>query len=203
VKAIYPRDVPQSVPLFRREDSKGRMEYRPRYQDLVCRECGKLDELVALSRGIDEDISFSIIRDMCLSFENLYIVSDRLRYIVTEIKGSDVTFVPFPSAPGYYVIMPHCLIRPQEGDTAFRLLRKCGECGRYGEIIWGKGVPHIMISAPLGAVCLESSLGIMPILFATDEVARLLKNTRPKLNGFILAPLGRPPGLPELPIPGG
>jgi len=178
------------------------MEYRPQYRDLVCGECGKLDELLALERGIDGRISFSINRDIFVSFENLYIVTDRVRSILSEIQGVDELFFSFPSVPGYYVFIPRCIVQPQPGESAYRLLRKCSRCGRYREIIWGTGVPVVPASASIGAIFLEGSLGVLPIVFATDQTVTMLSQVRPKLRKLVVLPLGRPPGFPEEPMPG-
>ena len=189
MKAIYPHDASTSVSLFRFENEQGHMEFWPRYKDLACAECGKIDEDKALQRGLEEKILFSVKRDIFGSFEDLYIVNDRVRSIFDSVCA-DIAYYYFPSVSGYYVAMPRVVYHPQVNDKAFQIYGRCATCRRYSTIGWGSGTPSIPNDVPVGAIHFEHGHGIGLLMYAAEHVIALLSNAQPKLKLVVFLPLG-------------
>ena len=184
---VYGHDIKQDVCIFRQEDERGHLVFRPMYKDLACPKCGKIDELKALQRGIDQEITFQIKRDLFGSVEHLYIVSDPVRMVLDSFPDSNVDYYEFPSVPGYYVSMPRKMIYPTFDSGSFQSVAGvCPECGRHREVIWGSVLPTIKKDFAVGVFFLERRCGIGCAMVVAEYVAQALKSTRPRLKGLFV-----------------
>ena len=180
-------DVPLSEFLFREAgESKTNLRFRKLYLDLVCTRCRKLDEIAALRRGIDLDVSFKFARDIMMSSDDQVIVSARFRDMVQSVAPDEIEFYEIPSNCALSVAIPKILISPAEKDDAFNITGKCGLCGRYTEATWGAGIPKIPADCNIVAYRLETHVGMLARWEVNERVAHVLKHSRPKLKGLIL-----------------
>jgi hypothetical protein len=181
-------DVRKNDFLFRHFDDRiGKLCVRPRYADLVCRRCGKLDEIQALARGIEEDLEFPESRDFFHSQDHILIVRNDVRVLLLGLASFEVEYFPIPEYPELYAITPRTLVAPDQDSDAFRTIgSSCPACRRATEVVWGPGVPSIPEGPRILAFHLESRLGISPAWFVAGELAAALKSHEPKFSGLIL-----------------
>jgi hypothetical protein len=113
---LWPKDVPRNVYLFRRMDSSSRrLVLKDRYKDLACQTCGKIDERLALERGLEDDVIFRFKTDLFCSFELLYILSQRAKGVLDSFPGVSVRYFPIPSCQEHFVVLPERVYEPGKG----------------------------------------------------------------------------------------
>src|SRR5262249_8530997 len=86
---LVPTDSPYNEWLFWYQDEAGYVRPRQFYVDLVCGLCGKLDEVVAINRGIDPSVIIKSKRDFIEMSDGLMTVSQHAKDVITGegIKG--------------------------------------------------------------------------------------------------------------------
>jgi len=62
---LVPMDSRLNEWLFWYEDADGYRQPKQIYSDLVCAKCGKLDEVAAINRGVDPNITIRSKRPTC------------------------------------------------------------------------------------------------------------------------------------------
>ncbi len=177
-------DAPFEPFLLWTKDSTGTVVIRPEYKDLVCPKCGKVPERKALERGISQEVVFSTTRDIFGSWETLDIVSIRTKNVLESIPNVDISYYPIPNKPDYFVALPNILLLPQKGHPRFYVHPECPVCGRFREAVWRRGAVELEVQVEVGAFALESSRGLMPAWFVSDQVKRQIKSMKPRLTGF-------------------
>ena len=92
---VVPQDVRQSRYLFFDVDLDG-VKTRESYLDLRCEECGKIDELAALRRGISDSVVFpKKMPDFFSSSEGIEIVSSRMRSVLDSVNNVEIWYFRF------------------------------------------------------------------------------------------------------------
>lgn len=172
------------------DESEDRVRLRPRYADLACPRCKRLDPGQALSRGVDEAVVLrNRRRDLYESFEYLYVMSDRSVQTLRSVTDA-VDYYPIPSTPGYSVAWPKLVIAPDPRSGAFEMDHPCTECGRYNNVVWGRGPILPPSDAAIGAFALASSQGVCLAWFGSQEVHDAIRQA--KLKGWVSVPWRRP-----------
>lgn len=187
---IFPQDMEHDPMILKVQSPSGHVVWRQKVTDLACLKCKKLDERLALKRGIETDIEFRPVRDLCGSIEFFYIASSRIRHVLESFPDSDVDYFDFPSVPGYFVALPRRIIQASPGDPAFRIISnyRCPACGRYREICPGLELPVIAHGISVGAIQYEGAMGAKFVLVVSEDVAKALKEAKPKLTGIFFDP---------------
>lgn len=183
---ISAHDVATPADIFFYLDKTGKYVVRPRYADLACPACKKIDELEALSRGLDDQIVITTKRNIFPSFEDIKIVDGRTRDILESIDGVEISFFAFPKSPHYYVAMPKTLIQPIPGDEAYRFFKPCKACSRFEQIVFGAGIPTISEGIMFGAIRMESRLAMAPLWFADASIVDQFKAVKPPLAKLVV-----------------
>lgn len=140
-------DLPARIEAWlfyeRSTEAPRRPEVRTEYRDLVCRKCGRFDELAALDRGLSKGVKVPPIRrDAIPTNDGFVLVSTRAREVLLSVPGLTVRFFEIPSS-NYFVIYPDRLfvappnarlytpIEPPQPGDAFQVRgRPCRKCGR-------------------------------------------------------------------------
>jgi hypothetical protein len=187
---VYTHDIP-FAPSILHVLAAGAYTVRPRYADLRCQSCGKIDERLSLSRGFDVGIKVKSRRDAHQSEDDLHIVDRRLRRILENIPGIEIAFYSIPGNATHCVAIAKRVYLPIAGHPAFECIELCGICGRYRDAIWGSGQYELQERIPMGAVHLESRHGIMPVWFFSSDVANDLMNIVPKVTGLFFEQSGK------------
>ena len=82
--------------LFWYEDTAGYVRPRQVYADLVCSVCGKLDEVAAINRGIDPDITIRSKLDFIEMSDGLIAAADCAREFFEEEGIRGLRFIQLP-----------------------------------------------------------------------------------------------------------
>jgi hypothetical protein len=183
---ITPHDTVTQAFVLRR--IKDRLVVMDEYQDLVCKKCGKVDEKAALTRGIFPEVVVKSKRPFLASLDDLYLVDQRAREVLSRILPDELDYYPIPSSQ-YDVASPKVWLQPEETDPGFRFVRgQCKGCGRPGEVIWGNTAPTIAQTGPCLGVNLESTQGARVVWLVSEDVADQLKEVSPPLTGMVVTP---------------
>jgi len=183
---LMPQDVPQSPFLL--FDAENGMKMRDSYLDLRCSQCGKIDELAALGRGISEDIVFpKKMPDFFLSSEDISIVSSNMRGVLDALDKVKVRYFPFPSDSRFFVAFPDELIPVDKDNKAFRVEGGCCvECKRVRECVFGSELYPLRSDFVLGALLFERVTNVSPLWIGCENIVTSLK--RAKLKGLEFHP---------------
>jgi len=184
---IHAEDV-DDPPFILRTLDRRVDRYLPRssYTDLVCSECGKISELAALLRGIEQSNLLDYDEDVFRSYDDFYIISEKSKRVFDSIEGLELNCFTIPEQPRFYVAMPRIVLNVDSSD-AFTVLGQCKSCLRPREAGWGPGIPQIPSGLVLGMYPFETRLGIAPDWVADSRVVNLLK--RSGLKGWIFEEL--------------
>ncbi len=181
---IYPHDVNiEPLILWHIDPISGHRKVRARYEALLCPECGKIDECKALDLGIDEEVTIPrVSRDFFGSWDQLILVSDKMKTVLESFPDSNVGFYPLRHSD-FIVAMPRRVFYPVLNDSAFEIHGKCEKCGRFRDVVWGSGRPVINGSFSVGVFQLENPcVGMMPAWIVSEPVAKAIKEK--KLKGI-------------------
>jgi hypothetical protein len=121
---IYYQEADQSLKL------------RPKYTDLECKICGKVDEYAALKRGVDRDVRI-ISETNVVGTDDGFIVFDTS--IVASLKAAGVTGVDYDPLPGdsrYSIVLPRHFARIDLATSGVSRRNLCKVCGRYQETLY-------------------------------------------------------------------
>jgi hypothetical protein len=154
------------------------LRVRNEYQDLVCGQCGKLDEYVALKRHVSPRFRIRMRTDWTASADEIYCVSRRIVDLIRVNKISGVEFFKLPSQTDRFVMMPSLFVPVDLSHTEMKFFGQCPQCRRYRETTGWPGLTEMQIPRdPLAIfspdVRLESVCG-MRMLFVTSERVRTI-----------------------------
>jgi hypothetical protein len=184
---IYPRDSAHEPFVLRRMGER-KLVVMEEYQDLVCQKCGKVNEQAALARGIQGEVVVKSKRPFLGSADEFYLLNERGKQTFSGILPDQIDYYRIPGS-AFYVACARIRLEPEESDPGFQFIRaRCKQCGRPGEVIWGKGRPRIGGIKPMLSVNLESVQGARQIWLVSAEVANVLKKVSPPLTGMALVP---------------
>lgn len=181
---IYSNDEVNAFWVFRHIDAEGILVVRPEYDELACKNCGKIDELEALNKGLPSCIPPLPQVDAIESCDDMMFVNRRVRDVIEQACIGDARFYPLPEAEKVYLLLPTTFLLLTEGDPASTMVDKCSTCGRCRELIWGADPPKIPSDKHLMAFRLESRAGLMPAWIGSQRLVSALKAMRPKLKGL-------------------
>lgn len=170
------------------------------YQDLVCKECGKVNEKAAFARGIQPEVVIKSKRPFLGSLDSFFLLDERSKDEFTRLLPGELGYFRIPSS-GYYVASAKAWLEPEEGHPGFEFVRGlCKGCGRSREVIWAKArpltirdgkvvtvPPLIHESKPFIAVNLEGPMGARETWLVSEEVANELGAVRPPLTGMVIS----------------
>jgi hypothetical protein len=175
-------------PLVLSRMGEQRLEVMAEYQDLVCKKCGKVNEQAALVRGIYATLDFKSNRQFIRSWDNFHLVDERAKEVLSTLVPDQIDYYRIPSS-AFYVASAKVWSEPDESDPGFNFARaRCKQCGRPGEIVWGKCPPTIAGFGQFVAMKLEGTEGARENWLFSEEIASKLKKTSPPLKGLYLSP---------------
>lgn len=172
---LIPQDVRQSRYLFFDVDLGG-AKLREPYSDLRCEQCGKIDELTALRRGISDSVVFpKKMPDFFPSSEGIEIVSSGMRSLLESASNIEIWYFPFPSDDRFFVAVPKEMIPVGKGNKAFRTEGVCGKCNRVKECVFGSDLYPLRSDFVLGAFLFECATNVTPLWIVCEHVVQSLK----------------------------
>ena len=188
---LIPRDSRVFDWLFWDDDDDGPRRPKGIYADLRCRRCGKLDEVAAISRGIDPSLTIQSGRDFIGTMDGMKVGGKRAKEAFEEEGIRGIRYIPLPGH-NHWVLWPEVRVRTDLNLAGFQLEgRKCGLCGRYPEVLVGPlwpslDVPEDPMVVFASEVWNEDPIGRVLWLFAQEPVAKALKKRR--LSGLEINP---------------
>ncbi|WP_144054897.1 hypothetical protein [Rhodopirellula europaea] len=159
------------------------MALRERYAALQCAKCKKIDESIAIQRGIDEDVRIVARQDYVLCGDGLIAVSQRLRDLLAENNINGVRFAPIPASSNYFILVP-ALTAPTDVETCgMEFRRRCSVCGRFRETLFfplaaSMEFPSDQRLLLASSIRFEFALGETFCFMASDYVVDILKASK-------------------------
>ena len=168
--------------LFWYEDADGRRRPKPIYSDLVCSKCGKLDEVAAINRGLDRDITIRSKRDYIGTTDGFEVVTRRAMEAFMEDGIKGLRFIQL-SDGNHSVLWPEVRVSTDLSKAGFQFGPKCPRCGRYREACVGPlsqslTIPEDPMVVFASEVWNEDWVGRVLWLFAQEPAANALKRRR-------------------------
>ena len=185
---LHPHDSVNQPFILRQDDPAGRLVVMDVYQDLICPICGKLNEKTALERGIQAGIIVKSKRPILGSYDSFYLVDERGKQVFSTILPDQIDYYKIPSST-FYVASAKVWLEPEESNPGVEFERgRCKQCGRAGEVLWGKKPLKVPNFQPFFSLNLEGRLGARETWLVSKEVADQLKKVSPPLTGMDLDP---------------
>ena len=197
------RDLPAPSEswLFSERSLNGQITTRPKYLQLKCGKCHRIDEYKAVSSGsltLDVPVAAKK-RDVWATDDSQLIVSRRFVQVVDEHLSADLFqffatdqldwFVAWPKMvievpPDAPVYKPLEFARP--GDPFQIRGKRCQKCGRFRETTWMPMYFHVPAEVTFAGVRLEHASGMsVTYIVSTLVLSTLL---REKVRGVSCAP---------------
>jgi hypothetical protein len=129
---LAPKDQRLNNWILHVESDDG-VRLRDRYAGLACSRCRKLDELQALSLGIDADVRIRSRSNFLQTDDGFVCMSADLWQYLTDHALSGASGIAIPGDERYTLVIPEGEdhVDPDRSGMEFR--RACGMCGRTGE----------------------------------------------------------------------
>lgn len=176
-------------------------ELRPKYADLRCRECSRVDILKALELGIEKVVRPPAgFPDIGWTNDNICVVSHRAKRAFTSVANLKAKFIKLPGAPGYFVLIPKQIYHPPpttrryQGDEpprygeSFQIRKgRCKTCQRPREVTWIWDWYEIPERVPLAGVVVEMGREC-PISFVINDAVRTALKAA-KITGWRTYPI--------------
>ena len=143
---IEPDDELSDNWLFFEEDLNGVLVVREEYRDLVCQSCGKIDENIAISRGLSSHFIVETNSDIVATSEDWICVSARFCDEIMKLKFGGLRFIPLADSK-HSIVMPELLVETDETRAGFENHNQCTSCGRFGERIIGPFIQGMRLPA--------------------------------------------------------
>jgi hypothetical protein len=177
--------------VFRKIDKKDFWSYKGEYAGLECPGCKRIDQVAALSKGIQ----FGTVKFKKLLFESresLTVISSSLLKVPPFNSSTLFNVYHFTDTTDYSVIIPKIIIKPDPKDGSFSHLgRPCKICKRYKNILFGSEshrMPFLKTTAMAFAYAMENQQGSNFRWYISEEIVQEIKNIRPKLYRIDLRP---------------
>lgn len=204
IREIVPKDWAHNLWLFGYDDDdKGHMVHTA-YRDLVCPQCGKLDERAARQRGARSGslrlwTTGKLRRDIVWTDDGQILVSSRAAQVIAEIDGGCGSLLQLADSD-YQVYVPpevscdlgsagheYHSLDSTTGTTALNQAPKCAWCGRHLQMLFSPVISTFGIVSGLPALFtteyrFESTRGEIVQLFAQEAAVQAMKAVR--LGGF-------------------
>jgi len=155
---------------------------RDRYADLACTRCHKLDEDLALDRGIAEDVRIRSRSDFVVTSEGFVAVSARLQDVLEQRSVSAVRFLALPDVR-YRLMRPVRRVAVDRDTCGVDFLRPCPDCGRFRETCalpvrdsLRLSTEELLIAAP--DCPLENVRGRREFFLASEAVVSVMKHAK-------------------------
>lgn len=179
IYVLSPEDDSSDSWLFFEDDAKGRLVVREEYRDLRCRACGKIDEEIALQRGISPRFAIRSRRDVIATGDDRICVSSRFRDLIASHAFEGLDFIPIPESDRFLLI-PVCLVKTDELRAGFENHQKCSVCERFGEriigpMIDGMEIPDSSKTFFSSAIANENVKVSYRPLFSSEAIVSALK----------------------------
>jgi len=145
--------------------------------------CGKLDEVDAIKRGIDPNITIRSKRDFIGTTDGFKVVTRRAVEAFREDGIKGLRFIPLPDQK-HFVPWPEMRVKTDLSKAGFEYVGpKCGRCGRYrgayvGPFAISLTVPDDPMVVFASEIWNEDGRGRVLWLFAQEPVAKALKLKR-------------------------
>jgi hypothetical protein len=176
-------DSPVNDWVFWYEDKMGVVRPRQIYADLVCANCGKLDEIAAIARGIDQSTVIRSRRDFIALADGFIAVTARFKELLEANGGRGLRFVGLPRGERW-LLWPEVRVHTDMPTAGFEFLGpQCSTCGRYREVCVGPlsrslAVPDDPMTVFSSEIWNENARGRVLWLFAQEPISALLKQNR-------------------------
>jgi hypothetical protein len=169
--------------LFWYEDADGYRRPKQVYSDLVCAKCGKLDEVAAINRGIDPNITIRSKRDFIGTTDGFKVVTRRAMEAFGEDGIKGLRFIQL-SDGNHSVLWPEVRVPTDLSKAGFEFEGpRCARCGRYrgayvGPFSASLTVPDDPMMVFASEIWNEDWVGRVLWLFAQEPVAKALRLRR-------------------------
>jgi hypothetical protein len=162
-------DVRQSVWLFYVDEPPGTgPRVRQPYLDLACPICRKIDEVAALTRGLEAGIKLGKrMPEFFHSEDNFPIVSAGFRSFLDSCQATGIKYYDLPSDERFFVAFPEVLFRLEQHPAAFRTEGHCQTCGRPSWSGFGSDLFPVPDGLETGALMFEGG----PMLVVSERIA--------------------------------
>jgi hypothetical protein len=184
---LVPQDVRQSRYLFLEVSLQHGAIVLEQYADLRCDQCGKIDEITALRRGISERIVFpKKMPDFFSSEESIPVVSTEMRSVLESAAPARIEYFSFPSDSRFCVAFPEELIPVDQVNKAFRTEGYCNKCKRVTWCGLGTELFPFRDDFVIGAFLFECATNCTPLWIVCEAVVKSLQKA--KLKGLEFHP---------------
>jgi len=168
--------------LFWYEDADGYRRPKHVYSDLVCAKCGKLDEVAAIYRGVDPNLTIRSKCDYIATTDGFEVVTRRAMEAFLEDGIKGLRFIHL-SDGNHSVLWPEIRVPTDLSKAGFQFGPKCAGCGRYREACVGPlsqslTIPEDPMVVFASEVWNEDWVGRILWLFAQEPAASALKRRR-------------------------
>ena len=186
---IYRHDSVNQPFVLRKENPAGRLVVMDEYQDLICPKCGKINEKIALARGIQAGVVVKSKRPFLGSYDFFYLVDERGKQVFSTVVPDQIDYYKIPSS-NFYVASAKVWLEPEESNPGVEFARRrCKQCNRPGEVVWPRTNPlKVAHFQPFLSVNLEGGRGARETWVVSKEIADQLKKVSPPLTGICLSP---------------
>jgi len=180
---LVPTDSPVNDWLFWYEDAAGFLRPRQAYEDLVCPVCGKVDEVAAIDKGLDPEITIRSKGDITELSDGLIGASRRAKEIFQNEGIKGLRFIQIQKK-NYWVLWPEVRVRTDLNTAGFEFVGpKCYACGRYREVCVGPlsrslTIPNDPMVVFASEIWNEDMRGRVLWLFAQRPVIEALNKRR-------------------------
>ena len=192
------RDIRKPFYVFSTSEPGGAFpQFRPEYEHLRCKECGRFDAMEAAKQvGVPNSLVPSMKRDAMVSMDFQYVVSTRSKEVIESVPGAEAHFFPFPAAPDFFLMYPKQTLEapphtkaseerraPPEEENPFAFCgKRCKLCGIRGIRFWSNycEVPGDMVFGAAKSI-MDSGASTSDWI-ASKDVADALKKAQ--LSGW-------------------
>jgi hypothetical protein len=183
INALVPKDQRSNNWIIRHPTKDGPVRLRAQYADLRCRGCGKVDEEIAIARGLDPSIKIKADDDVVQSSDLYILFSRRLLGILSKHSVSGFKTTAFPTDSRYVLAWPDVFASVDRSLSGIEVHGTCFVCGRARETCFFPRLESMVI--PTHRRCLfspelwtEKSYGKMLSFLTVESVIEILVSER-------------------------
>ena len=180
---IVPKDQRHNNWLLHRDHPETGRSLRKRYSDMVCGRCKKLNELDALERGLESDVTLRARSDLVQTSDGFLCGNNKAKDLIESLGAETVRFVSLSASDKYYVLIPDTFAPVDLEAAGMEFLRPCDQCGRFREtcglpVSSAITFPESGVALVCPGVRLENTLGRVFWFAVHEEMKRALQQNR-------------------------
>lgn len=179
------------------------------YLDLICANCGKVDETAAVRRGVNSFVRVRSHRDAKRDFigteDGFFLVSQRFKSVVSDARITGLEMINIPGDRRFLLALPTRVatnfasagleVHPAYGITPFRTSgsrletpdHRCTVCGRHYELCFQPAIAAMRIPPDPFEVFspdirMEKQYGEQMLMYISEPIRQILDGAG--LNGL-------------------